>query len=134
MVQLNRAVAVAMRDGPAAGLALVNALLAQARLELRYAARQGGLARVVDEGLFRTRVNMDAIAQIQHLGLLHARLVVPRIKALRAEFWHFVATSEPLADDVRQRLEALIGAAFLDGGFDAAGVGLPTLRRMARGG
>jgi len=35
---------------------------------------------------------------------------VPRIKGLRAEFWHFVSTGEPLADDARERLEALIGA------------------------
>jgi RNA polymerase sigma-70 factor, ECF subfamily len=42
VVQLNRAVAVAMREGPAAGLALVDALLAQGGLadyHLAHAAR-----------------------------------------------------------------------------------------------
>ena len=42
VVELNRAVAVAMRDGPATGLALVNALLAGGKLDhyhLAYSAR-----------------------------------------------------------------------------------------------
>jgi RNA polymerase sigma-70 factor (ECF subfamily) len=42
VVELNRAVAVAMRDGPAAGLALVDALLARGELadyHLAHAAR-----------------------------------------------------------------------------------------------
>ena len=42
VIELNRAVAVAMRDGPAAGLAIVDALLAQGELDeyrLAYAAR-----------------------------------------------------------------------------------------------
>lgn len=42
LVELNRAVAVAMRDGPAAGLALIDALLASGELEtyhLTHAAR-----------------------------------------------------------------------------------------------
>ena len=42
MVELNRAVAVAMRDGPEAGLALVEAILARGDLEdyhLAHAAR-----------------------------------------------------------------------------------------------
>ena len=42
MVELNRAVAVAMRDGPAAGLALVDAILARGELHdyhLAHAAR-----------------------------------------------------------------------------------------------
>jgi len=42
VVELNRAVAVAMRDGPAAGLALIDALLARGELEdyrLAHAAR-----------------------------------------------------------------------------------------------
>ena len=42
MIELNRAVAVAMRDGPAAGLAIVDALLARGELDdyrLAHAAR-----------------------------------------------------------------------------------------------
>ena len=42
MVELNRAVAVAMRDGPAAGLALIDAILARGDLSdyhLAHAAR-----------------------------------------------------------------------------------------------
>ena len=42
MVELNRAVAVAMRDGPVAGLALIDAILARGDLRnyhLAYAAR-----------------------------------------------------------------------------------------------
>ena len=42
MIELNRAVAVAMRDGPAAGLALVDAMLAEGELadyRLAHAAR-----------------------------------------------------------------------------------------------
>ena len=42
MVELNRAVAVAMRDGPAAGLALIDAILARGELQdyhLAHAAR-----------------------------------------------------------------------------------------------
>ena len=42
MIELNRAVAVAMRDGPAAGLALVDAILARGDLQdyrLAHAAR-----------------------------------------------------------------------------------------------
>ena len=42
MVELNRAVAVAMRDGPAAGLALIDAILARGDLadyHLAHAAR-----------------------------------------------------------------------------------------------
>ncbi len=49
VVQLNRAVAVAMRDGPSAGLALVNALLAQGSLgnyHLAYAAQADMLRRL----------------------------------------------------------------------------------------
>jgi RNA polymerase sigma-70 factor, ECF subfamily len=49
VVQLNRAVAVAMRDGPAAGLALVNALLAQGDLSnyhLAHAAQADMLRRL----------------------------------------------------------------------------------------
>ena len=47
VVQLNRAVAVAMRDGPAAGLALVDAILARGHLtDYRFAhAARGELAR-----------------------------------------------------------------------------------------
>jgi len=44
VVALNRAVAVAMRDGPAAGLALVDALLARGALQdyrLAHAVRAG---------------------------------------------------------------------------------------------
>ena len=42
MIELNRAVAVAMRDGPAAGLALIDAILARGDLKdyrLAHAAR-----------------------------------------------------------------------------------------------
>jgi RNA polymerase sigma-70 factor, ECF subfamily len=49
VVELNRAVAVAMRDGPAAGLALVDALLAGGELDayhLAHAARADLLARL----------------------------------------------------------------------------------------
>jgi RNA polymerase sigma-70 factor (ECF subfamily) len=49
VVELNRAVAVAMRDGPAAGLALVDALLAGGQLDayhLAHAARADLLARL----------------------------------------------------------------------------------------
>ncbi len=54
VVELNRAVAVAMRDGPAAGLALVDTLLARGELEqyhLAHAARADlcrRLGRVVE--------------------------------------------------------------------------------------
>ena len=49
MVELNRAVAVAMRDGPAAGLALVDAILARGDLgeyHLAHAARADLLRRL----------------------------------------------------------------------------------------
>ena len=49
MVELNRAVAVAMRDGPAAGLALIDALLAAGQLggyHLAHAARADLLRRL----------------------------------------------------------------------------------------
>ena len=49
MVELNRAVAVAMRDGPAAGLALVDAVLAGGQLDawhLAHAARADLLRRL----------------------------------------------------------------------------------------
>ena len=49
MVELNRAVAVAMRDGPAAGLALIDALLATGQLggyHLAHAARADLLRRL----------------------------------------------------------------------------------------
>ena len=42
MIELNRAVAIAMRDGPGAGLELIDALLSRGELEdyhLAYAAR-----------------------------------------------------------------------------------------------
>ncbi len=53
VVQLNRAVAVAMRDGPAAGLTLVNALLAQGELtnyHLAHAAQADMLRRLKRSG------------------------------------------------------------------------------------
>ena len=53
VVQLNRAVAVAMRDGPAAGLALVDALLAQGELNnyhLAHAAQADMLRRLARVG------------------------------------------------------------------------------------
>ena len=49
MVELNRAVAIAMRDGAAAGLALVDAIVARGALEnyhLAHAARADLLARL----------------------------------------------------------------------------------------
>ena len=49
MVELNRAVAVAMRDGPSAGLALIDALLGRGRLDayhLAHAARADLLRRL----------------------------------------------------------------------------------------
>ena len=57
VVQLNRAVAVAMRDGPAAGLALIDALLAQGELtnyHLAYAAQADMLRRLARFGDART--------------------------------------------------------------------------------
>ena len=57
VVQLNRAVAIAMRDGPAAGLALVNALLAQGKLtnyHLAHAAQADMLRRLARHGEART--------------------------------------------------------------------------------
>jgi RNA polymerase sigma-70 factor (ECF subfamily) len=53
VVELNRAVAVAMRDGPAAGLALVDALLARGELadyRLAHAARADFCRRLGDRG------------------------------------------------------------------------------------
>jgi RNA polymerase sigma-70 factor (ECF subfamily) len=53
VVQLNRAVAVAMRDGPAAGLALVDAVLAQSELtsyHLAHAAQADMLRRLARVG------------------------------------------------------------------------------------
>ena len=49
MVELNRAVAVAMRDGPAAGLALVDGILARGQLDgyhLAHATRADLLRRL----------------------------------------------------------------------------------------
>ena len=57
VVRLNRAVAVAMRDGPAAGLALVDALLMQGELtnyHLAYAARADMLRRLARVGEARS--------------------------------------------------------------------------------
>jgi phosphoribosylformylglycinamidine synthase len=42
--------------------------------------------------------------------LAKLQVAVPRISGARAEFWHFVATNQPLADDARRQLEALLGA------------------------
>jgi RNA polymerase sigma-70 factor (ECF subfamily) len=53
VVELNRAVAVAMRDGPAAGVALVDAILERGELEsyhLAHAARADLLARLGRRG------------------------------------------------------------------------------------
>jgi len=57
VVELNRAVAVAMRDGPAAGLELVDALLARGELgayHLAHAARADLLRRLGDRDAART--------------------------------------------------------------------------------
>ena len=53
MVELNRAVAVAMRDGPAAGLALVDDILARGELadyHLAHAARADLCRRLGQDG------------------------------------------------------------------------------------
>ena len=57
VIELNRAVAVAMRDGPAAGLALVNQILDRGDLReyrLAHAARAELSRRVGDVGQART--------------------------------------------------------------------------------
>jgi phosphoribosylformylglycinamidine synthase len=61
---------------------------------------------------------------------LLARLkgAVPRIVGVRAEFWHFVATAEPLADDAREQLEALLAAEHVPFSQDLKGFYLVTPR------
>ena len=57
IIELNRAVAVAMRDGPAAGLALIDAILARGDLQdyhLAHAARADLCRRLGMTGAART--------------------------------------------------------------------------------
>ena len=67
MIELNRAVAVAMRDGPAAGLALIDAILERGDLQdyrLAHAARADfcrRLGRTAEaRASYRTRARADA--------------------------------------------------------------------------
>ena len=76
--------------------------------------------------LLRGDAALSSFRQQRLLARLQA--AAPRIKGVRAEYWHFVATSEPLADDARQRLEALLGAEHARFGQDLAGFCLVTPR------
>jgi RNA polymerase sigma-70 factor (ECF subfamily) len=79
VVELNRAVAVAMRDGPAAGLALVDALLAGGQLDtyhLAHAARADLLRRLGRTGDARAayRRALDLARQGPERRFLERRL------------------------------------------------------------
>jgi RNA polymerase sigma-70 factor, ECF subfamily len=79
VVELNRAVAVAMRDGPAAGLALVDALLAGGQLDayhLAHAARADLLRRLgrPDEARAAYRRALDLARQGPERRFLERRL------------------------------------------------------------
>ena len=79
VVQLNRAVAVAMRDGPAAGLMLVNALLAQGELtnyHLAHAAQADTLRRLKRSGEARAAYQraLDLVQQEPEKRFLFKRL------------------------------------------------------------
>ena len=68
VVELNRAVAVAMRDGPAAGLALVDALLARGELDdyhLAHAARADLCRRLGDTAQARASYQRAAALALQ---------------------------------------------------------------------
>ena len=52
----------------------------------------------------------------------------PKITGVRAEFWHFVNTSEPLADDAREQLEALLAAEHIAAALEPGGFFLVTPR------
>jgi len=79
VVELNRAVAVAMRDGPEAGLALVDALLARGELagyHLAHAARADLCRRLgrVDEARAAYRQALARVKQPAERRFLEARL------------------------------------------------------------
>jgi RNA polymerase sigma-70 factor (ECF subfamily) len=79
VVELNRAVAVAMRDGPAAGLALVDALLAAGQLDayhLAHAARADLLRRLgrTDDARAAYRRALDLARQGPERRFLERRL------------------------------------------------------------
>ena len=79
MVELNRAVAVAMRDGPAAGLALVDAILARGELDgyhLAHAARADLLRRLgrTDDALAAYRRALDLARQEPQRRFIEQRL------------------------------------------------------------
>jgi RNA polymerase sigma-70 factor (ECF subfamily) len=83
IVELNRAVAVAMRDGPAAGLALVEAILARGELtsyHLAHSARADLLARLGRRGESR-----EAYGRALELATLEPerRFLAKRIEELR---------------------------------------------------
>jgi RNA polymerase sigma-70 factor, ECF subfamily len=84
VVQLNRAVAVAMRDGPGAGLALIDSLLEEGRLErfhLLHSAR-GGLLRRAGRPLEAEAAYRRALA-LEQTGP-ERRYVEGRLAELRA--------------------------------------------------
>ena len=83
MVELNRAAAVAMRDGPAAGLSLIDAILARGELrdyQLAHAARAELCRR-----LGRTADSIDSYQRA--LSLTHQepqrRFIEKRLRELR---------------------------------------------------
>ena len=79
VVELNRAVAVAMRDGPASGLALVDAILARGQLDgyhLAHATRADLLRRLgrTDDALAAYRRALDLARQEPQRRFIEQRL------------------------------------------------------------
>lgn len=79
VVELNRAVAIAMRDGPAAGLALIDAILARGELEdyhLAHAARADLLRRLdrMEEARAAYRRALALVRQEPERRFLQSRL------------------------------------------------------------
>ena len=83
MVALNRAVAVAMRDGPAAGLAIVDALLDRGELReyrLAHAARADSCRRLQRDG--EARIAYERALQLTH-SAPERRYLERRLAALK---------------------------------------------------